>query len=211
MGGIGHKPPPYLLGGLKPTGKGVKFLGHLAHLIPAGNLHPVAVFSLPHNADGPQKLGDPPRQGLGEKEGKGHGHKDNNKRDGPQGLLNAQKEAALLGVVLIHIDRTQGHAPVGHRHRRPAAERPGRKVHPEHIVPFQSGHHLPQHGISSHGPRGRGRVIHHHPGGIGHQHPAQSGIAQHLHHPAHTLLAQCVRPRQSGGHHGGLTLERGLL
>ena len=100
--------PPDLLGGLEPVGELVELPGQLAELIPAPDVHPVAVLALSDPADGPQQGGDAPGQGLGEDDAHEKHHHADHQGDGAQVLLDVQQELGLLGVILINVDAADG-------------------------------------------------------------------------------------------------------
>ena len=71
--------------------------------------------------------------------------------DVPQVGLDGQQQRRLLRVVFIEVHRAQRHAPVHHRHRRPAAEGPLPVLRPEHVPAVQRRRDLAQQGVVVHG------------------------------------------------------------
>ena len=171
----------------------------------------MAVLALPDRADGLQKPGYAPGQGPGKDGGQQQGHHSDDDGDGAQGLLDLLQKLPLAHVTLIQIDRSHGHAPVGHGDGGSAVEGAVYIVRTEKVLPPQGLDHLGDHGVAAQKSGAALAVIEDHPRRVGDQHPAEPGVAQDLHDPGHALLTEGTRSRQSRGHHQSLALEGGLL
>ena len=166
--------------------------------------------------DTPQQQGDPPGQGFGEHHAHRRRHHADYNGNGPQVVLNALEQGPLLSVVLIEVNRSLSHGTVGHRNRRPAAQRPVLILRSEHIIALQSRDNFPDHGILASGIRPLAallKVTQHQAVGIGDHHPGHPQAAQQqADRLCGSLLCQGLRPGSQGGsQHRGLVLQGGLL
>ena len=210
MGGVGHKPPPLLLGGLEPSGELVELVGQLAQLVLAVQGDPVGVLSLPHPADARQEHAHPAGEhpGKGGKEGQ-HRQADH-QRDQPQVVLNLVQQDSLTAVGLIKTDRPH-HGVSGHNGGgRPAGKDPGLILAGKGVAAPQGGHHLPGQGVFPH--LGvLSRVVEDQPGLVGDEDPLNIQVLQGGDGLLHRLGGQLVGGGQGVGHQGRLVLQGGLL
>ena len=216
MGGIGDEAPAHLLGGLEAAGELVELVGQAAELVAAPDAHPVAVLTLPYRVDAPQELGDTPGEGLGEHHPHHQRHHTDDDGDKAQVGLDPLEQRALLGVVLVEVDRPLGHGAVGNGHRRPASEGPVAVLGAEHVVAPQGGDQLPEQGVPPGGvgpPHAVLEIAEHQAVGVGDHHPGHPQAApQQLHRPGGALGREGLRPGgQGGGQHRGLVEHGGLL
>ena len=150
MAGVGHEPPPGILGGLQAVGQAVELRRDLADLVAALHSGAVAVGALPHLADSGQQIGDLGRQDPAQQHGKTQHRQRDENGDLHQVGLEAFENIRLLGVVLIRIHRAHDLVVIHHRRGHAAEERGGVIVAVEGVVALQRLYDLGVKGVQPH-------------------------------------------------------------
>ena len=211
MGRVGYEAPPHLLRGLKTVGQLVELLGQLRHLIVSAGIHPVAVFTLTHPADGAQQQRGVAGQRLGQHQRQNNSHRADHHGDIAQIGLDGDQQFRLLGIVFIEVNRTQRHTAVDHRHRRAGSESVFPVFGAKLVVPLQGAQHLIHQRVVAFSVVQCGAVIQNTGRGIGDQHTGHLHILQQSHSLRHTLFRQRFGYRNGAADGQRLPLQAGLL
>ena len=196
MAGIGHEPPPGVLGGLQAIRQAVELRRDLADLVAARHGGTVAVRALPHLADGRQQVGDLGRQHPAQQDGQTDDAQGDHRRDLHQVGLEALQNIRLLGVVFIGIHRAHDLVVIHHRRGHAAEERRGIVVAVKGIIALQGLDDLRIEGVQTHRAVCLAGVVQDAARRIRHQDAGNAGVPHGAQRLGHILLVQLLQAAQ---------------
>ena len=113
VGGIGDKPPPFLLGGVQPLGQVVDLIAQNGQLVIAAHGDLVGVVPLLNDPDGGHDLTHPAGKGGGKGQGEQKHDDLQNQSDLKHRQLQGVDQGTLGGVVIGHIHTADDGAVIG--------------------------------------------------------------------------------------------------
>ena len=210
MGGVGHKPPPLLLGDLQAAGELVELIGQLGQLVVPGQGDAVGVLPCPHGADAPQQGPHPPGEGGGKGPKEHQPRQAHHRGDQPEVALELHQQSPLAAVLLVEVHRPHHLVAVHHRGGPTAVEHPVLVPAGEGVVALQGGDNLPQEEVLSYG-RILPGVVEHQAGLVGDDKALNLQVLQLGDGLGHRLTGELVGGNQGVGHQSGLVCHGGLL
>ncbi len=211
VGRVGDKAAAGVLRGLEAVRQAVELVADLGDLVPAPDVRPVAVGSLPHLADGGEEQADLMGQGLGENQAQHQHQPPRHGGEAQQRVLKPQEQGGLLRVVLIGVDRADHLVLIHDGRGGPAAEGPLPEGAAKRVIAQQRLDDLRVKGHASHGGAGLPCVVEHPARAVGDQDAGEARLLRHGHGVRHVLLRQGGEAGKGVHHDGDAALEVGGL